>query len=134
MKLNPPSSCGSSFSNKGRTIGSYFLQYGYKILESNKLVYENMLSNHDLAEITVLNAKEKAKAKQLTTLSDETEKDGVFSLWNGQRPLYDGPARFNVTYSPTTSTMSFEFFISSIKLSSKNATKKLKEKKFVKVY
>lgn len=64
-----------AISNKGRTIGSYYLQYGYKILESNKLVYENMLSNHDLAEITVLNAKEKAKAKQLTTLSDETEKE-----------------------------------------------------------
>lgn len=66
-------------SNKGRTIGSYFLQYGYKVLESNKLVYENMLSNHDLAEITVLNAKEKAKAKQLTTLSEETENEEVSS-------------------------------------------------------
>lgn len=63
---------------KGKTIGFYFLQFGYKILESTKLVYENMLSNHDLAEITVLNAKEKAKSKQLTVLSDENsefEKD-----------------------------------------------------------
>lgn len=68
-----------AFCNKGKTIGFYSLQYGYKVLESNKLVYENMLSNHDLAEITVLNAKEKAKSKQLTVLDDsnsETIEDG----------------------------------------------------------
>lgn len=62
---------------KGKTIGSYNLQYGYKILESNKYVYENMLTDHLLAEITVLNVKEKAKAKQLTTLTEETEEDGT---------------------------------------------------------
>jgi len=62
-----------AITNKGRTIGHYYLQFGYKILESNKLAYENMLVNHDLAEITVLNAKEKARAKQLTTLADEGE-------------------------------------------------------------
>lgn len=58
---------------KGKTIGYYYLQFGYRILETNKLAYENMLVNHDLAEITVLNAKEKAKAKQLTSLAEETE-------------------------------------------------------------
>lgn len=59
-------------SDKGKLIGYYHLQFGYSILDSNKLVYENMIVNHDFAEITVINAKEKAKAKQLTTLdSDE---------------------------------------------------------------
>lgn len=62
-----------AITNKGRTIGHYYLQFGYKILETNKLAYENMLVNHDLAEITVLNAKEKAKAKQLTSLAEEPE-------------------------------------------------------------
>lgn len=59
-----------AFCLKGKTIGYYSLQFGYSVLESNKLVYENMLTNHDLAEITVLNAKEKAKSKQLTVLDD----------------------------------------------------------------
>ena len=62
-----------AIAHKGKTIGHYYLQFGYRILETNKLAYENMLINHDLAEITVLNAKEKAKAKQLTTLADEEE-------------------------------------------------------------
>ena len=31
--------------------------------------------------------------------------DGVFSEWNGQRPLYVVPARFSGTYSCTTCTM-----------------------------
>lgn len=62
-----------AITNNGKTIGHYYLQFGYKILENNKLAYENMLVNHDLAEITVLNAKEKAKAKQLTSLAEEPE-------------------------------------------------------------
>lgn len=62
-----------SFCNKGKTIGYYSLQYGYKVLESTKIVYENMLSNHDFAEITVLNAIEKAKSKQLTVLAETEE-------------------------------------------------------------
>ena len=62
-----------SFSVKGKTIAHYYLQFGYKILESQKLVYENMIIDHTLAEITVLNAKEKAKSKQLTVVSDEEE-------------------------------------------------------------
>ncbi len=62
-----------AFCNKGRTIGYYSLPYGYKVLESTKLVYENMLYNHSLGEITVLNAIEKAKSRQLTVL---TEIDG----------------------------------------------------------
>lgn len=62
-----------SFCYKGKTIGYYSLQYGYKVLESTKIVYENMLSNHDLAEITVLNAIEKAKSKQLTVFAETEE-------------------------------------------------------------
>ena len=33
-----------------------------------------------------------------------TVNDGVFSPWNGQRPLYVEPAFFSWTVSPTTST------------------------------
>src|SRR5438477_12065409 len=37
-------------------------------------------------------------------LSGLTWNDGVFSEWNGQRPLYVVPARFSGTYSCTTCT------------------------------
>ena len=64
-----------AISYKGKTVGYYYLQFGYSILESKKLVYENMLSDHDLAEVTVLNAKEKAKSKQLTVVEEHNEDD-----------------------------------------------------------
>ena len=61
------------FCYKGKTMGTYPLQFGYSILLQNKVISENMLHNHLLAEITVLNAMEKAKAKQLTMLNESYE-------------------------------------------------------------
>lgn len=71
-------------SYKGKTVGYYYLQFGYAILESKKLVYENMLSDHDLAEITVLNAKEKAKSKQLTVIEDHDDEDADKPVENNE--------------------------------------------------
>lgn len=51
---------------KGTTVGCYDLPFGFGILHDNKLVAENMLFDHPVAELAVINAKEKAKAKQLT--------------------------------------------------------------------
>ena len=62
-----------AITNKGRTIAHYNLEFGYKILETNKIAYENLLWNHDLAELTILNAKEKARSKQLTSIEDYAE-------------------------------------------------------------
>lgn len=62
--------------NKGRTIAHYNLEFGYKILDNNKIAYENLLVNHDLAELTILNAKEKAKSKQLTSIEDYATEEG----------------------------------------------------------
>src|SRR3954464_4607186 len=41
-----------------------------------------------------------------------TTNDGVFSPWNGQRPLYVAPAFFRLTDSPTTSTTFSRLFTS----------------------
>ena len=51
---------------KGRTVGYYYLPFGYAILSRNRLTAEDLLFDHSPAELLVLNAKEKAKAKQLT--------------------------------------------------------------------
>ena len=51
---------------KGKAIGRYDLDFGYDALHSSKLAAENMIIDHPEAELLVLNAKEKAKAKQQT--------------------------------------------------------------------
>lgn len=54
--------------NKGVVTGAYHLPFGYEILAKDKLIAENMLFDYSSAELTVLNAKEKAKAKELTMM------------------------------------------------------------------
>lgn len=51
---------------KGRTLGYYSLPFGYGILSKTRIAAEDLLFDHSPAELLVLNAKEKAKAKQLT--------------------------------------------------------------------
>lgn len=55
-----------SYVVKGTTLGCFDLPFGWSMLDSAKLVPENMLFDHSVAELAVLNAKEKAKAKALT--------------------------------------------------------------------
>ena len=57
-----------AFVSKGRATGFYSMPFGYKLLQRSSVVAENLLFDHDTAELAVLNAKEKAKAKQLTTM------------------------------------------------------------------
>jgi len=63
------------FAAKGRTTGTYSLPFGYSILEKNRLAAEDMLFDHPTAELAVLNAKEKARAKQLTMARVDTPED-----------------------------------------------------------
>ena len=51
---------------KGRTAGFYELPFGYEILHTSRLAAEDMIFDHSVADLVVLNAKEKARAKQLT--------------------------------------------------------------------
>ena len=70
-------SAGFSFVAKGRTVGFYNLPFGYSILQKNKLASEDMLFDHSVAELAVLNAREKAKAKQLTVMTTDETQEGT---------------------------------------------------------
>ena len=70
---------------KERIVGFLTLPFGTGILKSNRIVGENTIYDDDVAALAVLNAKESARAKQLTksiTLesddyTDEDEEDGA---------------------------------------------------------
>ena len=64
-----------AFVNKGRTVGSYALPFGYSMLYKSRLAAEDLLFDHAGGELLVLNAKEKAKAKQLTMMGEEVLAD-----------------------------------------------------------
>lgn len=59
-----------AFLNKGRTLGSYRLPFGRTVLHPSQLAAEDLLFDHSSAELLVLNAKQKAKAKQHTMMGD----------------------------------------------------------------
>ena len=57
----------------GKAVGYYILPFGLEFLARGKYVQEDMLFDHTLGELTVLNAREKAKAKKLTVLAEQQE-------------------------------------------------------------
>ena len=67
--------CRVVFVAKGRPTGFYSLPFGYSILRKSKLYPEELLFDHPTAELAVLNAHEKAKAKQLTGMVTEEMND-----------------------------------------------------------
>lgn len=52
---------------RGCTMGYYDLPFGYNMLYRTRVASEDTLFDHRAGELLVLNAKEKARAKQLTT-------------------------------------------------------------------
>ena len=78
----------------GRAVGFYTLPFGLEFLGSPKFIQEDMLFEHSLSEITVLNAREKAKAKKLTMMrelqvnTEEAELDT--ELDSEDEPIDDG--------------------------------------------
>ncbi len=61
------------FSAKDRATGSYILPFGYNTLSEEAMPQEDMLFDRSLADLLVLNAKEKAKRKALSILDDEED-------------------------------------------------------------
>lgn len=61
-----------AFVAKGRVSGFYALPFGSDIISGNRLAAEDVLFEHSTAELIVLNAKEKARAKQLTMMNNES--------------------------------------------------------------
>ncbi len=55
---------------KGVSLGFMTLPFGYEAIDKNKLSAEDMLFEHSVAELAVLNARERAKAKALTVMGD----------------------------------------------------------------
>ncbi|MBR2938099.1 MAG: hypothetical protein IKB80_06395 [Oscillospiraceae bacterium] len=64
-----------AFVNKGRTVGMYDLPFGHAMLYKTRLAAEDLLFDHATGQLLVLNAKEKAKAKQLTMMGEEVLAD-----------------------------------------------------------
>ena len=67
---------------KGKVCGYYSLPFGYATLYKSRLAAEDLLFEHASAELLVLNAKERAKSRHLTTLEksfvlDDNEDDEV---------------------------------------------------------
>ena len=56
-----------AFVAKGKTVGYYSLPFGHNVLYKSRVASEDLLFNHSAGELLVLNAKERAKARQLTT-------------------------------------------------------------------
>lgn len=69
------SSARFAFVNKGRVVGAYNLPFGDSILYKSRLVSEDLLFDHAGGELLVLNATEKARAKQLTMMEEEAVTD-----------------------------------------------------------
>ncbi len=65
----------------GKTVGSYPLPFGLDLLNSEKVIQEDMLFNHSYAELFVINARERAKSKKLTMMGlDAEEAESVFDV------------------------------------------------------
>ncbi len=64
---------------KGMAVGFASLPFGYSVLQSKKVAAEDMLFNHSVAELAVLNAREKAKAKALSVMDNGADISGAMS-------------------------------------------------------
>ena len=57
---------------KGKTMGFYSLPFGTNVIHKTLVNPESAIFDHSAAELLVLNAKEKARAKALTSADDDT--------------------------------------------------------------
>ena len=72
------------FVTKGKTVGSYTLPFGLEFLRRPKVIQEDMLFDHSYAELTVLNAKERARSKKLTIMAQEEDSSEDASETEGE--------------------------------------------------
>lgn len=59
--------------SRGRTMGTALLPHGTNILRGDEVLSEYMITDHDAAEIAVINAREAARAKTLTLSAQAAE-------------------------------------------------------------
>lgn len=83
-----------AFAVRGCTMGYYDLPFGYEILHTSRLVAEHLMFDHRAGELLVLNAKERARAKQLTMESSTPpEQQGEGAAAAAQPAVASGPIR-----------------------------------------
>ncbi|MBQ2944982.1 MAG: hypothetical protein IJD95_00260 [Clostridia bacterium] len=70
----------------GKAVGSYTLPFGLEFLNKSKVVQEDMLFDHSFAELAVLNARERAKAKKLTVMSVDSETGESDEDFDAEKP------------------------------------------------
>ncbi len=81
------------FVANGKTVGYYTLPFGLEFLRKPKVTQEDMLFDHSYAELTVLNARERAKSKKLTVMAlDADFADAVSDGEDRGDELMDGVA------------------------------------------
>ncbi|MBP5313527.1 MAG: hypothetical protein J6Y65_01200 [Eggerthellaceae bacterium] len=73
------------FIGKGNALASSTLPFGFSVLKSNKIVDDYMLFNHDVAQLAVLNARERARAKALTLMGDEGAMEAGMAIASSRR-------------------------------------------------
>ena len=88
------------FVAQGKAVGFYTLPFGLEFLSKPKYVQEDMLFDHTMAELTVLNAQERAKAKKLSVLDgtqvgESVNLDEMMNLNNESEDGEDGEATEN---------------------------------------
>lgn len=64
----------------GRAVGFYTLPFGLEFLDGQRYIQEDMLFDHTMAELTVINAREKAKSKKLTVLAEQSDEDADMEI------------------------------------------------------
>ena len=82
----------------GKTIGFYTLPFGYSILRADKIFDETELFDHSASNLIVLNSKERAKNKQLTTIEIE-EVQTVSEEFDEEETSQPVKANFTITKS-----------------------------------
>ena len=85
-----------AFVVRGCTMGYFDLPFGHGMLYESRLAAENKLFDHRAGELLVLNAKERARAKQLTmenVMPNVLSEDGLSEEINTEEFAYRGGRR-----------------------------------------
>ncbi len=88
-----------AFVNKGKTVGYFRLPFGHSMIYKTRVASEDVLFDHSSGELLVLNAKEKAKAKQLTMMGEEVildpDVEDAMSDDSEQQSVFDTDVSFS---------------------------------------
>ena len=73
----------------GAAMGFYSLPFGLEFLNAPKVTQEDVLFDHSYADLAILNAKEKAKAKKLTVMAEDDDEDEITEAAEADEPDED---------------------------------------------